>query len=143
MRGQAGCVCVWEGGGWRVSLSWVMAESSRWCSLEQIGVRTCSDKRCMLSDELKGMKIKYSITGKEGFKVMEWTPQGHWENIKLLRETELKGKSSKEIWGGGWVHHLLNVFRMNVGPGDVVEGEVLEQTPLSGMSKASYGRQII
>lgn len=33
VRGQAGC--VYGGGG--VSLSWVMAESSRWRSLEQIG----------------------------------------------------------------------------------------------------------
>ena len=45
-------MCV-GGGGWRVNLSWVMAESSRWCSLEQIGVATCSDQRWMLSDELK------------------------------------------------------------------------------------------
>lgn len=30
---------------------------------------------------------------------------------------------------------------MNVCAGDVVEGEALGQTPLSEMSKASYGRQ--
>lgn len=48
VRGQAGCVCG-RGGGWRVSLSWVMAESSRWCSLEQIGVARVRVPRWILS----------------------------------------------------------------------------------------------
>lgn len=38
--------------------------------------------------------------------------------------------------------HLLMCLRwMCVCAGDVVEGEALGQTPLSEMSKASYGRQ--
>lgn len=38
---------------------------------------------------------------------------------------------------------FVGAFKMNVCAGDVVEGEALRQTPLSGMSKASYGRPII
>lgn len=36
---------------------------------------------------------------------------------------------------------FVDVFKINVCVGDVVEGEALGQTPLSEMSKASYGRQ--
>lgn len=38
---------------------------------------------------------------------------------------------------------FVDVFKMNVCARDVVEGEALGQTPLSEMSKASYGRPIL
>lgn len=63
MRGQAGgvcvCLCVWGEGGWRVSSSWVMAGSSGWCSLEQIGVAHVLTKtRCGVKYGGKNAKKK-------------------------------------------------------------------------------------
>lgn len=66
MRGQAGvCVCVGRGG-WRVSSSWVMAGSSRWCSLEQIGVAHVRTKtRCGVKYGGKNAKQQNNKKSKE------------------------------------------------------------------------------
>lgn len=71
---------------------------------------------------------------------MEETPEGHCENMKLLRETGRKGISGNM---GGWWVRFVGAFKMNVCARDVVEGEALGQTPLPGMSKASHGRPVI
>ncbi len=44
-----------------------------------------------------------SLRKKTEYKVMEETPQGRWENIKLLRETELKGESYGSMMGAPFV----------------------------------------
>lgn len=67
--------------------------------------------------------------------------EGHWENVKMLKE---KWAQSGDILGNTRRMAgapFVDVFKMNVYAGDVVEAEALEQTPLSEMSKASYGRQ--
>lgn len=63
-RGSEGAgegTCVWEGGGVggrRVSLNWVMAESSRWCSLKQKGVaQVLTKSECKVMSS-KCIKIK-------------------------------------------------------------------------------------
>lgn len=105
----AGRACVW---GWRVSLSWVMAESSRWCSLEQIG-------------------FPHVVT-KGGYRVMnkvcKLKPQ--WSDWIEYIKTGERISSQMSVFGENrkTLASCVDVFNMKVCAGEVVDSKALGQT---------------
>lgn len=105
----AGRACIW---GWRVSLSWVMAESSRWCSLEQIG-------------------FPHVVT-KGGYRVMnkvcKLKPQ--WSDWIEYIKTGERISSQMSVFGKNrkMLASCVDVFIMKVCAGEVVDSKALGQT---------------
>jgi len=83
---QAGCVCRRWGREGGVSLCWVMAESSRWCSSERIDVAHVVIKARYRVMDLS-MHKKTKITEKEK---KELITEGHCETMKMLGENGLQ-----------------------------------------------------
>lgn len=111
----------------------MMAESSRWCSLEQTGVAHVT-KRWILNDEFKRennttaknkTKQKKNIKGN---RVESRRPLGKHETSERMGSKHCHiRKSGRRMMGAPFVH----VFMMDVCAGDGLSGKVLDQTPLS------------
>ena len=86
-----------------MSLSWVMAESSRWCSLEQTGVARVT-KGLILNDEFKHENKKNSITEIEKQKeykadgAKSRSPLGKYETAERTKWSHIRRTMVQRLW---------------------------------------------